>query len=82
MVVVVETDADARMGLLVDDLIGQRQVVLKSLDANYRSVPGVSGAAILSDGRAALILDVPALHQLTSPCALARVMESTNPEAA
>ena len=55
------------MGLLVDELVGQRQVVLKSLEANYRSVPGVSGATILSDGRAALILDVPALHRLASP---------------
>ena len=66
MVVIVDTDSDARMGLLVDELIGQRQVVLKSLEANYRSVPGVSGATILSDGRAALILDVPALHQLAT----------------
>jgi two-component system chemotaxis sensor kinase CheA len=64
LVVIVDADADARMGLLVDELIGQRQVVLKSLDANYRSVPGVSGATILSDGLAALILDVPALRLL------------------
>jgi two-component system chemotaxis sensor kinase CheA len=67
MVVVVDTDANARIGLLVDELIGQRQVVLKSLEANYHGVPGVSGATILSDGRAALILDVPALHQLATP---------------
>jgi len=67
MVVIVDTDADAHMGLLVDELIGQRQVVLKSLEANYRGVPGVSGATILSDGRAALILDVPALRLLAAP---------------
>jgi two-component system chemotaxis sensor kinase CheA len=67
MVVIVDTDADARIGLLVDELIGQRQVVLKSLEANYRGVPGVSGATILSDGRAALILDVPALRLLAVP---------------
>ena len=77
MVVIVDTDADARIGLLVDELIGQRQVVLKSLEANYRSVPGISGATILGDGRAALILDVPALHQLASPGA-----PFTRPEAA
>ena len=52
-------------------------MVLKSLEANYRSVPGISGATILSDGRAALILDVPALHQLASPGA-----PFTRPEAA
>ncbi|MEE8453625.1 MAG: chemotaxis protein CheW, partial [Limibaculum sp.] len=77
MVVIVDTDSDARMGLLVDELIGQRQVVLKSLEANYRSVPGVSGATILSDGRAALILDVPALHQFATAGA-----PVTGPEAA
>ena len=67
MVVIVDTDTDTHMGLLVDELIGQRQVVLKSLEANYRCVPGVSGATILSDGRAALILDVPALRLLAAP---------------
>ncbi len=79
MVVIVDTDADARMGLLVDELIGQRQVVLKSLEANYRSVPGISGATILSDGRAALILDVPALHQLASPGAPFTRSEAATP---
>ena len=64
LVVVVDADADERLGLLVDELIGQRQVVLKSLEANYRGVPGISGATILSDGSAALILDVPALRAL------------------
>ena len=76
MVVIVDTDADSRMGLLVDELIGQRQVVLKSLEANYRSVPGISGATILSDGLVALILDVPALRQLASPGASTANMEN------
>jgi len=48
-------------GLLVDDLLGQQQVVIKSLEANYRRVEGVSGATILGDGSVALILDVPGL---------------------
>jgi len=82
MVVVVDTDGDDRIGLLVDELIGQRQVVLKSLETNYRSVPGISGATILSDGHAALILDVPALHQLAKTGAPAARMEFTRPEAA
>ena len=47
--------------LLVDELIGQQQVVIKNLDVNYRRIDGVAGATILGDGRVALILDVPAL---------------------
>ena len=47
--------------LLVDELLGQQQVVIKSLEANYRRVEGVSGATILGDGSVALILDVPGL---------------------
>jgi len=46
------------VALLVDELVGQHQVVVKNLEANYRKVPGVSGATILGDGRVALILDV------------------------
>jgi len=42
----------------VDELVGQHQVVVKNLEANYRKVQGVSGATILGDGRVALILDV------------------------
>ena len=47
-----------RIALIVDELIGQHQVVVKNLEANYRKVPGVSGATILGDGQVALILDV------------------------
>jgi two-component system chemotaxis sensor kinase CheA len=51
--------------LLVDDLVGQQQVVVKNLESNYRKVPGVSAATILGDGSVALILDVNDLHQLS-----------------
>ena len=61
MAIVVDTETDGLVALLVDELIGQRQVVLKSLEANFRRVEGVSGATILGDGRVALILDVPSL---------------------
>ena len=44
--------------MLVDALVGQQQVVVKSLETNFRKVPGVSGATIMSDGSVALILDV------------------------
>jgi two-component system chemotaxis sensor kinase CheA len=45
----------------VDGIQGQRQVVIKSLEANYRHVPGIAAATILGDGRVALILDVDAV---------------------
>lgn len=64
MAIVVDTETNGHVALLVDELIGQRQVVLKSLEANFRRVDGVSGATILGDGRVALILDVPSLVAL------------------
>jgi two-component system, chemotaxis family, sensor kinase CheA len=57
IIVVVEGDG-RRAGLLVDDLLGQQQVVIKSLDTNFGRVDGVSGATILGDGSVALILDL------------------------
>ena len=64
MAIVVDTETNGLVALLVDELIGQRQVVLKSLEANFRRVEGVSGATILGDGKVALILDVPSLVSL------------------
>ena len=58
--VVLEADG-ARIALLVDTLLGQEQVVIKTLEANYRKVPCVAGATILGEGRVVLILDVAAL---------------------
>lgn len=49
---------DKHIGILVDDVIGQQQVVIKSLEHNYKSVPGLTGATVLGDGSVALILDV------------------------
>ena len=57
----VEAEGGRRAALLVDAILGQRQVVIKSLEANYRPVPGVAAATILGDGRVALILDVDAV---------------------
>ncbi|MBL0125808.1 MAG: chemotaxis protein CheW [Betaproteobacteria bacterium] len=54
--VVLEVD-DRRAAIRADELLGQHQVVLKSIEANFRRVKGVSGATILGDGRVALILD-------------------------
>jgi two-component system chemotaxis sensor kinase CheA len=55
--VIVEADG-AKAALMVDALIGQQQIVVKSLEANFRRVPGVSGATIMGDGKVALILDM------------------------
>jgi two-component system chemotaxis sensor kinase CheA len=59
IMVVVEAEG-MRVALLVDELLGQQQVVVKNLEANYRKVDHVSGATILGDGRVALILDLSA----------------------
>ncbi|MGI4791608.1 MAG: chemotaxis protein CheA [Janthinobacterium lividum] len=60
LLVIVENEG-RKVALLVDKLIGQNQVVIKSLETNYQKVSGVAGATILGNGRVALILDVPAL---------------------
>ncbi len=65
LLVVVEGQG-IRCGLFVDDLLTQQQVVVKSLEANYRQVEGISGATILGDGSVALILDIPGLVRLSN----------------
>jgi two-component system chemotaxis sensor kinase CheA len=60
LIVIVEGDG-RRVGLFVDDLLGQQQVVIKSLETNYGRIDGVSGATILGDGSVALILDLPGI---------------------
>ena len=63
LLVIVESD-NQKLGLLVDDLLAQQQVVIKSLEANYQKVDGVSGATILGDGRVSLIVDISGLIKL------------------
>jgi two-component system chemotaxis sensor kinase CheA len=60
-IMVVAEAEGGRVALLVDELLGQQQVVVKNLEANYRKVNDVSGATIMGDGRVALILDVGSL---------------------
>jgi two-component system chemotaxis sensor kinase CheA len=55
--VIVEADG-AKAALMVDELVGQQQIVVKSLEANFRRTPGISGATIMGDGKVALILDI------------------------
>lgn len=66
--VIVEAEG-GRAALVVDELIGQQQVVVKSLEANFRKVPGISAATIMGDGKVALILDVPHLVTNTAKAA-------------
>jgi len=64
LLVVVEGDGK-KGGLLVDELLGQQQVVIKSLETNFRRVEGLSGATILGDGTVALIVDVAGVVRLS-----------------
>ncbi len=64
LMVVVESDGE-KVGLIVDELLAQQQVVIKSLEQNYRRVEGISGATILGDGTVALILDIPGIVKLS-----------------
>ncbi|MGH8120530.1 MAG: chemotaxis protein CheA, partial [Gammaproteobacteria bacterium] len=60
---VVTDSGEHRIALFVDEVLGQQQVVIKSLETNYRQVPGLSGATILGDGTVAMILDIASLTQ-------------------
>jgi two-component system chemotaxis sensor kinase CheA len=60
IMIILETDG-IKAALFVDAMVGQHQVVIKSLESNYRKVSGVAGATIMGDGRVALILDVSML---------------------
>jgi two-component system chemotaxis sensor kinase CheA len=64
LIVLVEIDGSQKVGIVVDEVIGQQQVVIKTLESNYRQIEGVSAATILGDGRVALILDVVGLRQM------------------
>lgn len=63
LLVVVETGT-SKVALVVDELLGQQQVVIKSMEANYQKVSGVSGATILGDGTVSLILDITDIVQM------------------
>jgi two-component system, chemotaxis family, sensor kinase CheA len=65
LIVVAEGDG-RRIGLFVDELLGQQQVVIKSMETNYGPVDGVAGATILGDGCVALILDLPGLIRVAA----------------
>ena len=64
IICVVEADGE-KTGVVVDELLGQQQVVIKSLEENYRKVEGISGATILGDGTVALIIDISGLAKMS-----------------
>jgi two-component system chemotaxis sensor kinase CheA len=66
IVVIVEAEG-RKIAMFVDALVGQHQVVIKSLETNFRRVHGVSGATIMGDGTVALILDAVAIGQAAEP---------------
>lgn len=66
VLIIVDTESAGQAILMVDAIVDQRQVVIKSLETHYQPVEGVSGATILGDGRVALILDVESLVALRS----------------
>ncbi|CAN7451863.1 chemotaxis protein CheA [Phenylobacterium sp. LjRoot225] len=73
----IEGEGGTRAVLLVDAIQGQRQVVIKSLEANYRRVPGIAAATILGDGRVALILDIDALVAASRTADAPRLLQAS-----
>ena len=69
IMVILESEG-SKKAVMVDELVGQHQVVIKSLETNYRRTPGISGATIMGDGRVALILDVAGLVRMEANCLL------------
>jgi len=61
-VVLCESEGGHKVALIVDDIIGQQQVVIKSLEENFESIAGIAGGTILGDGNVALIVDVQGLR--------------------
>jgi two-component system chemotaxis sensor kinase CheA len=66
LVCVVEANG-CNLAVLVDEVLGQHQVVVKSLEVNFKKVDGLMGATILGDGRVAMIIDVQALSRASRP---------------
>ncbi len=64
LIIVVEADAGRAIGIVVEEILGQEQVVIKSLDETFSHIRGIAGATIMGDGRVALILDVTVIGKL------------------
>ena len=81
LIILVEADGGKVVGLLVDELAGQQQVVIKSLESNYRAVPGIASATILGNGSVCLILDIDRLAMMdVSEASVAKLAQLKNEE--
>ena len=84
VVIITEAGEGVRFGLCVDELLGHQQVVIKSIEESYGSIPGIAAATILGNGRVAFILDTEKLFEMASippaaiPKSAARVLAPTN----
>ena len=78
-VIVIVEDEERRAGLVIDELIGRQQVVIKSLGETMKDIPGISGGAIMPDGRVGLIIDVGGLVRLASCGQSGEVREELEP---
>lgn len=77
-VVVIVEDEERQAGLLVDELIGRQQVVIKSLGETMKDIPGISGGAIMPDGRVGLIIDVGGLVKLANDGHIVETQENAD----
>ena len=77
LIVIVEVEGGDQVGLVVDEIVGQQQVVIKSLEENFDPISGIAGATILGDGNVALILDVAGLRALQKRQAAERSHKTT-----
>ena len=66
VVIVTDNGDGSRIGLVVDELLGHQQVVIKSIEESYGAVPGIAAATILGNGRVAFILDVEKIAELAA----------------
>jgi two-component system, chemotaxis family, sensor kinase CheA len=80
-IIVIVEDEERRAGLVIDELIGRQQVVIKSLGETMKDIPGISGGAIMPDGRVGLIIDVGGLVKLASAEQNGEVHEEQDPRA-
>ena len=76
IVIIVQSESAGRLGVVVDELLGQQQVVVKSLESNYEAVDGIGGATILGNGRVALILDVARLREIDGRSGGSQIMQA------
>lgn len=76
-ILVITESGSARFALMVDELLGQQQIVIKSLGKGLNQIPGVSGSAILGDGRVGLILDLPGIARLAEGSAAVAALRAS-----